>query len=142
MRDTGSSDDIHKALDVVLFWVGGWRIGIEAKGVLGARPATACSGNGNTEGGVAVLLGLDNVTTTVLPRKLLGLKGCNGVEGGKEVLVEAPVDFLSLPAESIYPLPPLLAARTRLNGLRALALHQDTGQVVLLFESSVLRDLA
>ena len=135
MRDVGSFDDVCEALDVVLFGVCGWRVGIEARGVRGARNAQACAGSGDTAGGIAGQLGLE-IVSTAFARELLVLKGSDGADGDRAVLVEAPVDFVSLPVESIYPLPPLLAARTRLNGLRALALNHNTRQVVLLFELS------
>jgi hypothetical protein len=55
-------------------------------------------------------------------------------------LVEGPVELLSLVFGAIHPLPPLLAARTQLRGLQALAqpFSHDDRKAILLFDARVL----
>ncbi|MDR3369135.1 hypothetical protein [Rhodoferax sp.] len=116
----------HATLDVVLFSAGEWRAGFEARLVRSSRPALA-NASGKT---IETQLGLAPPAGAT-PRQYLELKRAQDV---REVLVGAPVELVTLPASSIYPLPPLLAARCKLHGLRALALEQDAKAVVLLFE--------
>lgn len=120
---SGASE--HATLDVVLFSAGGWRAGFEARLVRSSRPATTDAGGEEIE----TLLGLAPCAAA-LPRQSLQLKQA---QGARELLVGAPVELASLPASRIHPLPPLLAARCKLHGLRALALEQDAQAVVLLF---------
>ncbi len=115
-------------LAVVLFSAGGWRVGIEARQVRSSRPASESGQSGE----LAAALGLPAVAGSPLGsplnRQFLTHKR---PEQDKEILVDAPVDLLKLPVATIHPLPPLLAARTRLRGLRALAIRSDADEEVL-----------
>jgi hypothetical protein len=125
-------------LDLVLFSAGGWRVGLEARWVSASRPVDA-----HAEGEVIeTLLGLD-AAALALPvgtRQSLELKWPGG---SREVLVGAPVELVSLPTSAIHPLPALLTWRTRLRGLRAIAVPECHGHfgsadatMILLFDAS------
>ena len=126
---------IHETLAVVRFCTGGWRVGVEARQVRGSRPATEESPGGE----FATVLGLPAVAASLLGRQYLTLKRSirDEAEGLVEILVDAPVELLSLPVATIHPLPPLLAARIRLHGLRALAMQAEAGEkaLTLLFDA-------
>jgi hypothetical protein len=88
---------------------------------------------------VAALLNLPaSAQAAVLPQ-WLGLQR-PGKPCDQEILVEGPVELLRLPVSAIHPLPALLAARTRLPGLRALVLpDQANGSgLALLLDVEVL----
>lgn len=51
-------------------------------------------------------------------------------EGSVEVLVEGPVELVALSARQVFPLPGLIAATSRVRGLRALGLT-EAGIVLL-----------
>ncbi len=121
---SGASE--HATLDVVLFSAGGWRAGFEARLVRSSRPAAADADIDAIE----TLLGLAPCAAA-LPRQSLQLKQA---QGARELLVGAPVELASLPASRIHPLPPLLAARCKLHGLRALALTNNAGSAILLLD--------
>jgi hypothetical protein len=123
-----NSPSEHATLDAVLFSAGEWRAGFEARLVRSSRPAPA---NASCEM-IETLLGRA-APAGATPRQYLQLKLAQEV---REVLVGAPVELVTLPASSIYPLPPLLAARGKLHDLRALVLEQDAKAVVLLFKST------
>ena len=124
----------HENLDVVLFTAGGWRVGLEARQVRGSRPAPSATAAAD----VASLLGLPPVGETSPACQCLALKPLPQQRNGdREIQVEGPVDLVSLPASVIHPLPALLAARTRLPGLRALAFPAEPAGVdrlILLFD--------
>lgn len=126
---------IQETLDLVLFSAGGWRVGLEARWVCASRHAPAQATGCEIES----LLGFASAghMTPAASRQYLQLKR---VDGSKDILVGSPVELVSLPASAIHPLPPLLAARTGLCGLRAIALPTATGDkaVVLLFDASCL----
>lgn len=124
---SGASE--HATLDVVLFSAGEWRAGFEARLVRSSRPAAADASGEEIE----TLLGLAPCATA-LPRQSLLLKQA---QGARELLVGAPVELASLPASRIHPLPPLLAARCKLHGLRALALTNNAGSAILLLDMEV-----
>ena len=126
-------------LDLVLFSAGGWRVGLEACWVSACRLVDT-----QAEGEVIeTLLGLD-ATAPTLPagtRQSLELKWHGG---SREVLVGAPVELVSLPASAIHPLPALLTWRTRLRGLRAIAVPEQHGHfggaeatMILVFDASI-----
>lgn len=126
-------------LDLVLFSAGGWRVGLEARWVSSCRLVET-----QAEGEVIeTLLGLDAAAPT-LPtgtRQSLELKWLGG---SREVLVSAPVELISLPASAIHPLPALLTWRTRLRGLRAIAVPEQQGHfgradatTILVFDASI-----
>jgi hypothetical protein len=126
---------IEETLDLVLFSAGGWRVGLEARWVCASRHAPAQT----TGCEIEAFLGFASAghITPAASRQYLQLKR---VDGSKDILVGSPVELFSLPASAIHPLPPLLAARTGLRGLRAIALPTATGDkaVVLLFDASCL----
>ena len=131
-------------LDVVLFSAGGWRAGFEARRVRAARLAPA----GSVDKGIEAQLGFSpdapgpSASASAPLRQRLRLKGADDdAKGDTEMLVDGPVDLVCLPVTAIHSLPPLLAARTRLHGLRALALVPETAarQIVLLFDTAGLR---
>ncbi|MBF0295086.1 MAG: hypothetical protein HQL96_07830 [Magnetococcales bacterium] len=100
-------------LPVVLFWTQDGRVGMEATQVLAARPDPE-----------PVFSTMDR------PRFLLRLR-----HPEREIRVFGPVELVHLPVEVIHPLPPLLAARMRIPGARALALPGDkTRQAILLVD--------
>lgn len=113
----------HETLDVVLFSAGGWRVGFEAGQVRACRPASADAAGDEIE----AMLGLSPSPNSP-PRQHLLLKHS---DGDRQILVGSPVDLVSLPVSSIHPLPPLLAVRCRLNGLRALAFADDKTAILL-----------
>jgi hypothetical protein len=113
----------QETLDVVLFSAGGWRVGFEARQVRASRPAPADAAGDEVE----MLLGF-SPSETCAPRQHLLLKH---EEGDRQILVGSPVDLVSFSIHSIHPLPPLLAARTTLHSLRALAITEDKTLVLL-----------
>ncbi|TXT41181.1 MAG: Uncharacterized protein FD135_512 [Comamonadaceae bacterium] len=122
---------------MVLFSAGGWRVAVEACWVTASRlaPAHSCGCE------IEALLGFDSAASDA-PRQYLQLSWPGG---SQEVLVGSPVELVSLCASTIYPLPALLAKRTRLRGLRAIALLNATGlastqemPLVLLFDANCL----
>jgi hypothetical protein len=129
-------DEANDRLDLVLCSAGGWTIGIEAAQVSGAWPATSAMASDCAT--ASALIGLPTAPEPA-PQEgkrtgfyLLSLK-----QPEQEVVVNLPVEFVSLPFRQIHPLPALLAARTRLRGLRAVMLPAEAGgqNVALLFDS-------
>jgi hypothetical protein len=111
------------SLDVVLFGFGACRLGVEAGQIRSSRPAPGGEGFMRIE----TLLGLPEAPA-VRPHLLEVKLG----DRDREILVGQAVEIVSLPVEAIHPLPELLAARTQLHGLRALALAE--GRLTLLFD--------
>jgi hypothetical protein len=91
--------------------------------VRASRPAPVDAAGGAIE----EMLGFPPQPNTT-PRQQLLLKHS---DSDKPILVGSPVDLVSLPVSSIHPLPPLLAARCRLNGLHALAFSDDNTAILL-----------
>ncbi|WP_295579857.1 hypothetical protein [uncultured Lamprocystis sp.] len=73
--------------------------------------------------------GIPGVVTLAGPPRLLRLAH---PAGALRVRVQEPVVQVRLPASAIHPLPPLLAARLRLPGVRALAWQQGEGPGALI----------
>jgi hypothetical protein len=117
----------QESLDIVLFSAGGCRAGFEACLVRASRPAPS----GTTDAGIEELLGLAP-STGVQTRQYVQLKQA---DEDRQILVDSPVDLVTLPLSAIHPLPPLLAARCSLKGLRALALEPNAESVILLFSA-------
>ena len=122
---------------MVVFSAGGWRVAVQARWVSGSRQAPAQA----TGCEIEAVLGFDAVAPDV-PRQYLQLRWPGG---DKEFLVGSPVELISLPASSIYPLPTLLMQCNHLYGLRAIALPETSGltsnaktAVVLLFDPDYL----
>lgn len=118
----------HETLEVVLFAAAGWRVGFAASHIRGARPAGGEARTGEIEN----LLGLPPCAAeNRAAPQWLDLKQ-TGAE--RQILVDGPVELSALPVAAIHPLPPLLAARSTLHGLRALVLGADDRQAALLFD--------
>lgn len=117
----------QETLEVVLFYAGGYRTGFEASLVRATRPAASES----TDTPIEDLLGLAP-SAHGRPRQSVQLKRA---DEDRHILVERPVDLTRLPPSAIHPLPPLLSARCKLNGLRALALEPDAASVILLIDA-------
>ena len=126
----------HATLDMVFFSTGRWRVGIEAGWVRGARPASPADWAGNPARAAALLNFPAGFSSAKAPQ-WLSLKGFGQ---DHQILVEGPVELLRLALAAIHPLPPLLAARTRLRGLQALGLlpHAGPGELALLFDGAQL----
>ncbi|MBF0273014.1 MAG: hypothetical protein HQL98_13270 [Magnetococcales bacterium] len=128
-------------LNVVLFSLGEWRVGLEAKRVRGCRLAPAAEEE--TEQPCLDLekrLGLSADPSTK-QRMILEIAHPDHPLTWR---VTGPVVLHALPIATIHPLPRLLAARTRLPGLRALALTDHTpGQgdgLILLLDVDQIHD--
>jgi len=114
-------------LAVVLFRAGGAWCGLEAERVCGAERALGHSAADDIETRLALRVPARGV------RYRLCLRGARNVW---YLNVAAPLELTHMPAGAIRPLPPLLAARAPLPGLRALALRD--GQLVLLLDARAL----
>ncbi|MFA6016244.1 MAG: hypothetical protein WC742_14385 [Gallionellaceae bacterium] len=118
-----------ESLAIVQFSICGWQAGIEAQHV---RDSHAQPKSDQPEV-MSKLLGFtgQHPNPDKFPQYLT-LK--HKSSGNQEVEVDGPTELLHLPVATIHPLPPLLAARTQLLGLRALALTDS--KLTLLFEIS------
>lgn len=107
------------ALDVVSFVADGHRFAVEAAQVrtqlsAGQYDAASC---------VEHILGLPgDKMQSPLSRRVLLMKGR---AGDYAVTVSEPVELRSLEISAIYPLPPLIAAHSTLEGIRGLAMESD-----------------
>lgn len=117
-------EEAPDTLAFVLVTAGGWRIGLEAHRVAGLHPAPA-EGDGDD---IESLLGLPPAAGTAATAQTLHLR-----RPRRDIRVCGPVELVRLPLSCIHPLPPLLAARTRLRGLCALALREENGKDALVF---------
>jgi hypothetical protein len=118
-------------LDVVLFATGQGRVGFEARHVRSARPAVESVETANIAAALGLPPSLPGAARQILTVKL--------AERDCERMVNGPVDLVSLPISAIHPVPPMVAARTGLRGLRALAWVPGTDrELVLLFSPEVL----
>ena len=112
-------------LALVLFSAGGWRLGLEARHVGGARVVPA----GQAGPWLGSLLGLQ-AGAAGAPCQGLRIRG---PEGDREFLTEGPVELLHVAWASVHPLPALVAARCTLAGLCGVALPEDgLGPILLL----------
>lgn len=111
------------ALDIVTFRCGDWRVGGDAQQVRASRPAKAGDEALADLGGI---LGLPSGLTVA---QVLTIKTA---AGDREIRVSGPVELRTVGAKNVYPLPPLLSARTALAGLRALVL--EDGALTLLVD--------
>ncbi len=104
------------SLALVFCTLGDWPTAFEARLIESARPA----GQDETA--------LDGISLFKLPPASGGLKaaaqilGIRHPSGPRQLCVNGPVELHDTPLTSLYPLPPLLAVRCQLNGLRALIL--------------------
>ena len=141
MNDAPDKTADSVGLDFVVFSVGGWRVAFEARQIRSSSLAP----EGKLCNGIEARLGFSPAApkASATSRQCLRVKCADDdTKGETEILVDGPVDLICLPVSVIYPLPPLLTARTRLHGLRALALEPETTarQITLLFNSSCLTD--
>ena len=141
MNDAPDKTADSVGLDFVVFSVGGWRVAFEARQIRSSSLAP----EGKLCNGIEARLGFSPAApkASATSRQCLRVKCADDdTKGETEILVDGPVDLACLPVAAIYPLPPLLAARTRLHGLRALALEPETAtkQITLLFNSHCLAD--
>ena len=106
-------------LDVVCFVAGGHRFAVEA-----AQVRTQLSaGQYDDAPCVEHILGLpEDKIANPLSRRVLLMKNR---AGDYAVAVSEPVELRSLEINAIYPLPPLIAARNTLAGIRGLAMESD-----------------
>ena len=110
----------ESTLDMVVFHTGNHRCAVEARQVRASRPLDGYGGVPALES----LLGLPEPEKADSPgARLMLLMRHPG--GDFPLSVRAPLQMQAMAASAIHPLPPLLAARTRLRGLRALALEAE-----------------
>ncbi|MCF8210201.1 MAG: hypothetical protein K9K38_12510 [Rhodoferax sp.] len=121
-----ASDFRVDALEVALFWVGDWRLGVVGSQVRFAaslQQANTVQEPAKVQDISALLLESDRpaaleLATNGRPSQIL----CLALPDGDLLLrVGGPVELVRIAAPCIHPLPPLLAARTHWNQLRALA---------------------
>ncbi|MBV5276008.1 MAG: hypothetical protein JZU52_21015 [Lamprocystis purpurea] len=121
-------------IDLVVFRWNALRLGVAAGQVLAMESTPDPDAPS-----IGVLLGLPTgeglpgVVTRAGPARLLRLAHPAGV---LRVRVQEPVVQVRLPACAIHPLPPLLAARLRLPGIRALAWQQgqEPGALIIILD--------
>ncbi len=118
-------------IDLVVFEASGWRIGFEARRVRASRRVTE---TGPAYPTVESLLALPVSQPSAKASQCLTLV-CP--DGERDMLIRGTVELLSVATEFIHPLPPLIAARNYLTGLRALILWPDR-PLVLLFDTDAL----
>jgi len=118
-------------IDLVVFRWNALRLGVAAGQVLAleSTPDPDAPSIGDLLGLPTGEEGLPGVVTRAGPPRLLRLAHPAGM---LRVRVEEPVVQVRLPACAIHPLPPLLAARLRLPGIRALAWQQGQGPGALI----------
>lgn len=120
---------IPSVLYAVSFFADGHRFAVEAAQVRTQLPAGQIASATSVEH----ILGLpDDKTQDPLSRRILVMK-CD--EKDYAVTVSEPVELLSLETSVIYPLPPLIAARSTLTGIRALAMESDEVTVLVDFRT-------
>ncbi|OQX15203.1 MAG: hypothetical protein BWK76_13520 [Desulfobulbaceae bacterium A2] len=115
MNRADGSTTAQDTLTAVLFTLDGRCVGVEARFVRSSHLTPQAAAGGEVE----ARLGRNNSDTPAGIRYCLSLKQ---PEGDRDILVNGPVELVEIPAAAIHPLPPLLAARSTLRGLRALAL--------------------
>ena len=127
MTNAAAPDLSRGTIDMAVFFAAGRRLGLEARHV---RSLTRVQDAGDRRR-IEDALGLLPAGAPSGAPYSLQLKQTEAA-----FLVDGPVEFVSLPAMSIHPLPPLLAACTRLRGLRALAFMEGAGgsTLILLFD--------
>jgi hypothetical protein len=126
-------------LTVVLFNVGSCCAAVEASQIRATRPMPAAQADG-------FMHDIDHTIAYITAQETLNFPGATGfdlanaptqllfikqAQHDHAMQVNTPIEIINLPANAIHPLPPLLAARCQLRGLRALALHN--AQLIPLF---------
>ncbi len=131
MSEQSTDSGATAAIDLVQFSLRGSRAGVVAAQV---QPVHANTHPGDVVA-VETLAGLTPARTTTSARRvLLRLSAVQGAD--LVVALERTADLVRMPHCAIHPLPPLLAARNLLTGLRALGWRPDAQDdpVVLLFD--------
>jgi hypothetical protein len=117
-------------LDMVVFHAGHYRYAVEARQVRASRPL---AGHGEIPA-LESLLGLPEAEPEAEPEagpERVGYTAARLMllmrhpDGDFPLSVRAPLQMQAMATSAIHPLPPLLAARTRIRGLRALALEAE-----------------
>lgn len=108
----------ENSLEMVVFRAAGHRCAIEARLVRGSRLPSSDRETA-TIASIESRLGLEDPSEK--PRLILELR----TPPGTSVAVRSEVEVRRLPHAILHPLPPLVAARTRLLGLKGLALEPD-----------------
>jgi len=117
-------------LEVVTFMADGHRFAVEARLVRTQTPAKNSAASTAAE----QLLGLPGAETqNDGTRRTLVMKY---PAGEFSVTVSAPVELLELKINAIHPLPPLIAARTTLTGLRGLATGTEGVMMLVDFQAA------
>lgn len=121
-------ESLPDALEVVSFMAGGYRFAVEA-----GQVRTQLSAPHSTEVPAAEqLLGL-SAGATHGSRRILVIKH---PAGDYPVTVSEPVELLGLRIDEIYPLPPLVAARNTLVGLRGLSIGTEGVMLLVDFRAA------
>ena len=127
-------------LNLVSFSLNGLRFGLDARYCRGAeldRPQPASDTAANAHPSplwVADLIGGPVANLPPPPpraRHVLRLIVPNTTPASRAIIVPAPVEWSVVNGASIYPAPPLLAARSQLCGLSALVWEQGPIQLIL-----------
>jgi hypothetical protein len=108
------------SLEVVTFFAGGQRCAMEARQVRALRPLS--DEDARIYPALDSVLGLSEQNNACSHRQILTIRL---PESDVEFSVAVPVELSKFELASIHPLPDLVAARTRLRGLCALALETD-----------------
>ena len=115
-------------IDLVVFDAGDWRVGFEARRVRASRGVPAAGLE------LPTAESLLNLPASRQPARASQILTLNCLGGERDILISGAVELLSVATELIHPLPPLLAARNYLPGLRAMILRSNC-ELVLLFDS-------
>lgn len=114
-------------LQLVTFFAGGQRCAMEARHVGALRPLT--DEDNEKYPAIESLLGLPEQNKACSCRQLLTIRLA---ESDVELSAATPVQLRELAFDVIYPLPDLVAARTRLRGFCALLMEAD--ELTLVFD--------
>jgi hypothetical protein len=118
------------ALEVVSFMAGGYRFAVEAGQVRTQLSAKHTDAAPTAE----QLLGLSGgETQNHSSRRTLVMKH---PAGDYAVTVSGPVELLGLRLDAIHPLPPLIAARNMLAGIRGLAIGTEGVTILVDFRAA------
>lgn len=119
---TEATNDPGRTVAVVMFSVGPYRFGVEACQIAGM----ADCGAGDLPPNIETLMGLP-----AWPHDQKRIIRVHAGGGYHSVLVGGPVDLVSLPIDSVYPLPDFVAARLAIKGGRAIAWVEGKAAVLV-----------
>lgn len=132
MTAPSNSVEPSESIELVQFSMLGHWAGVAADQVAPVRSDVCPSGSVAVE----TLVGMAPAQAPATARRVL-LNVLKGAQGNAVlVAVETTADLVRMPCSAVHPLPPLLGARHRLQGLRALGWHADGrgDPLVLLFD--------